>query len=397
MNKRQPEIAGEAQVPALTKDGRMIYVSVAARGETAPGLTSSLEKIARDLVEECEYWELFGDIVGRKILDRLKEEGFRVESVEVAVSYRCPVCGASVQLNPEAIVYVCPYCGWSGDVFGRKVELLAWRPIPEEDAVRAVISASGRKGRPMEAVLKMIPYWIFPVEATARYKARVVYEEIREKRRVRREGEASGTVRESMLYPLVARLNAEFYGDLEMCGNVTYNYRKGPPAPLQEDLAKRIARHVLAPEVDIEDAALIVRDEMENVMVMKAKSHAKRSYPRAIDAYLYEFSCNVKVGEPRLVLAPYWFVTYEWRGSVYSGAVSGIDGDVLKVEVPISPYERVFRLAGAWAAAALTGLATEFMLSAREAGEGVLVLLLLGASVALGLARSAFAEAKVRR
>lgn len=397
MEKAQPKVAGEVQVPALTRDGRIVYVSVTAYGEAAPGLTGYLERAAKSLAEEYEYWELFGDVLRHKILNELKKAGFNVESVEAAISYRCPVCDASVELNPEAIVYVCPYCGWSGDVFGRKVELLAWRPIPEEDAVRAVITASGRRGRPLEAVLKMIPYWIFPVEATARYKARVVYEEVRGKRRIRREGEASGTVSERTLYPLVARLNAEFYGDREMCGNVLYNYKKRPPAPLQGDLAKRVAGHVLAPEVDKEDAALIIRDRMEDIMVRKAKSHAKRGYPRAIDAYLYEFSCDVKVGEPRLVLAPYWFVTYEWRGSIYSGAVSGVDGDILKVEVPISPYERAFRLAGAWAAAALTGLAAEFVLGAREAGEGVLVLLLIGASVALGLARSAFAEAKVRR
>lgn len=391
------EVAGEAQVAATTKDGRLVYVYARASGKPAPGLNVRLEDSVRRAVAGCEYWELFSDELSRGVLEELRREGFEVSSVEIAVSYRCPRCGAPVELTPEAVIYVCKYCGWAGDVFGHRVEMLAWRPLPEEEILPVVLNAVGRGAKPSGAVLRVLPYWVFKVRAVANYRARVVYEVVRGKRRVRRAKDVEGVVRHELVYPVLARLNAEFYGDDEMSGNLVFNLKVRPPSALSEEDAKKLAPHVLAPELSAEEAARIARDRVEDVMLSKAKADARKGLTRVVNVSVYQFSCEVEVEDVKMVLVPYWFVTYEVGGCAYSAAVSGIDGDLLKAEAPLSARERVARLAAAWVVAALTGLAAEMALGAGSRGGETLILALVGAGVALALARSAFEEAKIVR
>lgn len=390
------EVAANVSTAASTSDGRVVYVSLVAYGEPQSGLSEVLERVGSDLASTMSYWELFGDTFRRRVLEELEKRGYTLKGLDVAVSYRCPGCGAPVELNPEAVIYVCKYCGWAGDVFGKKIELYTWKPVDESVAVSTVLRIAGR-GKPTGVVLRFVPYWVFRVKARVEYGARVVYEVEREKRRVRREKDVEGVFEASLTYPLTARLNTEFYGDEEMATNVAYNLDKRPPVSLEVTLAKRIAPRVLAPEVSREEAEKMVRDSVEDIMAERAKRHAMSKVMRAKEAYLYKFRCDVELGDAKLVLAPYWFITYEKKGSAFSGAISGIDGDLLRMELPVSPIERALRLAGSWIVAALTALGVEYIIKSGEEGGTALMVLIMGAGVSLALARAAFAEAKERR
>ena len=392
----ESEIAAQTTVSVSTRDSRIVYISATAYGTPQPNLTDTLTRIISDIGSRLDYWQLYGDKFRLQVLNELSKYGYKVENVEVAVSYRCPNCGAAIELNPEAIIYVCKYCGWSGDIFGKNLKIYAWPTLPRQSVEQLVKRFTGG-AKIVEADLKYVPYWIFKASLTVNYAAKVVYKVKRGKKYVRREANVGEKFEKEIVYPLVARLNAEFYGDLEMQGNVEYNFRKKPPKEVTSQEARNIAPYVLSPEISRDEAKEIIVDKLEDVGLNIAKDRAKSRFSNVESVHVYYYEPEIRVSDPILVMAPYWFIIYKSKGGIYSGAFSGIDGDLLKLEVPITPAERLVRLLGAWLVAALTGLGVEFFLNASSSGKESIVIAVIGLGSALALAKSAFSEAKVRR
>ncbi len=392
----ESEIAAQTTVSVSTRDGRIVYISATAYGTPQPNLTDTLTRIISDIGSRLDYWQLYGDKFRLQVLSELSKYGYKVENVEVAVSYRCPNCGAAIELNPEAIIYVCKYCGWSGDIFGKNLKIYVWPTLPRQSVEQLVKRFTGG-AKIVEADLKYVPYWIFKASITVNYAAKVVYKVKRGKKYVRREANVGEKFEKEIVYPLVARLNAEFYGDLEMQGNVEYNFRKKPPKEVTSEEARSIAPYVLSPEISRDEAKEIIVDELEDVGLNIAKDRAKSRFSNVESVHVYYYEPEIRVSDPILVMAPYWFIIYKSKGGIYSGAFSGIDGDLLKLEVPITPVERLVRLLGAWLVAALTGLGVEFFLNTSSSGKESIVIAVIGLGSALALTKSAFSEAKVRR
>ncbi|RLE90008.1 MAG: hypothetical protein DRJ46_04300 [Thermoprotei archaeon] len=392
----ESEIAAQTTVSVSTRDSRIVYISATAYGTPQPNLTDTLTRIISDIGSRLDYWQLYGDKFRLQVLNELSKYGYKVENVEVAVSYRCPNCGAAIELNPEAIIYVCKYCGWSGDIFGKNLKIYAWPTLPRQSVEQLVKRFTGG-AKIVEADLKYVPYWIFKASLTVNYAAKVVYKVKRGKKYVRREANVGEKFEKEIVYPLVARLNAEFYGDLEMQGNVEYNFRKKPPKEVTSQEARNIAPYVLSPEISRDEAKEIIVDKLEDVGLNIAKDRAKSRFSNVESVHVYYYEPEIKVSDPILVMAPYWFIIYKSKGGIYSGAFSGIDGDLLKLEVPITPAERLVRLLGAWLVAALTGLGVEFFLNTSSSGKESIVIAVIGLGSALALTKSAFSEAKVRR
>lgn len=392
----ESEIAAQTTVSVSTRDGRIVYISATAYGTPQPNLTDTLTRIISDIGSKLDYWQLYGDKFRLQVLSELSKYGYKVENVEVAVSYRCPNCGAAIDLNPEAIIYVCKYCGWSGDIFGKNFEIYAWPTLPRQ-SIETLVKRFTGGAKIVEADLKYVPYWIFKASITVNYAAKVVYKVKRGKKYVRREANVGEKFEKEIVYPLVARLNAEFYGDLEMQGNVEYNFRKKPPKEVTSQEARNIAPYVLSPEISKDEAKEIIVDKLEDVGLNIAKDRAKSRFSNVESVHVYYYEPEIRVSDPILVIAPYWFIIYKSKGGIYSGAFSGTDGDLLKLEVPITPAERLVRLLGAWLVAALTGLGAEFFLNTSSSGKESIIVAVIGLGSALALAKSAFSEAKVRR
>jgi len=392
----ESEIAAQTTASVSTRDGRMVYISATAYGTPQPNLTDTLTRIISDIGNRLDYWQLYGDKFRLQVLSELSKYGYKVENVEVAVSYRCPNCGAAIELNPEAIIYVCKYCGWSGDIFGKNLKIYVWPTLPRQSVEQLVKRFTGG-AKIVEADLKYVPYWIFKASITVNYAAKVVYKVKRGKKYIRREANVGEKFEKEIVYPLVARLNAEFYGDLEMQGNVEYNFRKKPPKEATSQEARNIAPYVLSPEISRDEAKEIIVDKLEDVGLNIAKDRAKSRFSNVESVHVYYYEPEIRVSDPILVMAPYWFIIYKSKGGIYSGAFSGIDGDLLKLEVPITSAERLVRLLGAWLVAALTGLGVEFFLNTSSSGKESIIIAVIGLGSALALAKSAFSEAKVRR
>ncbi len=396
VNVLEGKIAAQTTVSISTRDGRIVYVSATAYGAPQANLTDTLTRIIGGVGSELDYWQLYGDKFRLEIIKALSSYGYKVENVEIAVSYRCPNCGASIELNPEAVIYVCKYCGWSGDIFGKNLKIYTWPTLPRQ-TIEALVKRSTGGAKIVEADLKYVPYWLFEASIIVNYTARIVYRVKRGKKYVRRETDVRERFQKEIVYPLIARLNAEFYGDLEMQGNVEYNFKKKPPKEVTSQEARNIASYVLSPEISRDEAKEIIVDKLEDVGLNIAKERARSKFSGAESVHVYYYEPEIKVSDPILVMAPYWFIIYKSRGGIYSGAFSGIEGDLLKLEVPITPAERLVRLLGAWLVAALTGLGIEFFLDTSSSSKESIIIAVIGLGSALALAKSAFSEAKVRR
>jgi predicted RNA-binding Zn-ribbon protein involved in translation (DUF1610 family) len=392
----------KAFVAETTADGRLVYLSAAAR-PAQPGLEQALTELLHELARRS-YSELHGDRVRFDALRALRGMGFAVEDVEIAVSYRCPQCGASIQLNPEAVVYVCPYCGWAGDVRGGRVAVRVW-PAGHRGLVEELARKLG--GEPVSVELLYVPFWVFEASVEAGYSATVVYRKPRpvraygrspyyETRYVRERVRVSGRVRFRAARAVPARLHAEVFGGEELRLWVERKWSFQQPPILEAEEAKPIAPSMLAPELSAEAAAEAAVDELEDAAADEARRDAGRRAPGYVEEVeLERFSPSVSVERRELVFAPYWFFTYRKGLGLYSGAAVGSEATPLRVELPLSTAERAARLAGSWLAAAASGLAAELALRWQVEPLALLLAVGLGLLAAAKLVSSAFAPAKV--
>ena len=83
----------KAIVSITTRDGRQVYLSGVAK-PPQQGLDEALSSVLASLSNHS-YSELNGDRVVLEARKMLESQGFKVESLEIYVSHRCPMCGAS--------------------------------------------------------------------------------------------------------------------------------------------------------------------------------------------------------------------------------------------------------------------------------------------------------------
>lgn len=390
-----------AFVAETTADGRLVYLSAVAR-PVQPGLEHALTDLLHELARRS-YSELHGDRVRFDAIRALKSMGFAVEDVEIAVSYRCPQCGASIQLSPEAVVYVCPYCGWAGDVRGGKIEVRVWQ-AGNRELVEGLVRRLG--GEPVSIQLRYVPFWVFEASVEADYAATVVYRRARtvggygrqprETRYVRERMKVSGRVQFKAVRAVPARLHVEVFGGEELRLWVERKWSFQQPPALGAEETKPIAPSMLAPELSKKVATEVAVDTLEDEAADEARSAARRKAPGHVEEVRLErFSPSVMIERGELAFAPYWFFTYRKGSGLYSGAAVGSEITPLRIELPLSNAERAARLAGSWLAAAGSGLVVELALRWQVDPLVLLLAAGLGLLATAKLASSAFAPAKV--
>ncbi|MEM0494092.1 MAG: hypothetical protein QXU72_02350 [Thermofilum sp.] len=385
--------AATAFVSLTTRDGRLVYLSAAAR-PARPGLEQVLTSLLYELGRR-DFAELHGDRIRLDLSRKLREIGFPVEELEITVSLRCPQCAASLQLSPETVVYVCPYCGWAGDVYGRVLKILAWPPAPRS----AVERLAGRLGGTLvSAELRYVPVWVAGAEGAASYRATVTYVVTRQhgKQTVseRRRMSVSGTVSAKTIEPVIARLNAEIFGAEEITEWVRSAWALSKPKELSAEEAKPLAGFILAPEIGKEGAASIVVDTIEDNLAEKAKAEARARAPGSVeDVVLNEFNPKVNVEWIHLVFVPYWYFTYRRPEGLFAGAAVGPEASSRVAEAPLSNMRRAAALAGSWALSLATGAAVESFTSVGL-GELAILIFFFGLAGVYFLVRTAYKPAR---
>jgi len=377
-----------------TSDGKLIYVSAVVKAEPFAGLRDSVESFIEHFVPIMSYNEVLGDVLRKKMLEYLGERGFSVKSLEIAVSYRCPVCGASIDLTPETVIYVCPYCGWAGDVKGYAKVLHVWPSVSYETIVNNLRRVVRRRIKVGESILKYVPLWIVEANVNVYYEG---YYKVKRKKRYATLSK-SGWFREKLAYPVIARLNSEIFAGEELKKIAIRSLTKLPPLPMDSSLGKTIAKQILAPEIEEGEALKYARDEIENFYIEKALNELGGK--RAIEKKITDFRAEISLSNPMLVLVPLWIVVYKWQGSVYTAAVSGIDGKVLRVELPLTIGKRLFYIAAAYFAALASGGILEILLRISDSNDTFKLALIIavgGFIVTFSFLKNAFKEYELWR
>ncbi|ABL78432.1 TFIIB-type zinc ribbon-containing protein [Thermofilum pendens] len=399
--------ASKVLVAATTRDGRLVYLSAVAKPQQ-PGLDEALASLLKSLAYHS-YEELQGDRVLLEAKKALSSQGFKVEDLELSVSFRCPSCGASINFSPETVVYVCPYCGWSGDVYGRELRVKAWPPGGREKLEEIV---RGLGGVLHDAVLRYVPFWVFKVKVEGSYAGTATYtvtrteyvtvihegrpRQIPTTRTEVRRKKVAGRVSFSTVKGVGARVLAEVFGGEGLKRWVEYEWENNPPPELSAEQVKPVAQSFLSAEVDAGEALGIARREIDSEIYAEIERSARRQVEGSLKEVAVEsLSVDLKVVEKSLVFVPYWFFTYKVEGNLYAGAVAGPKATLLKAERRISNIERAARLAGAWIAVLASGALAQVSVGSDLGFPGVLMAWAIGLVGAYKLAESAFAPAEV--
>jgi len=395
----------KAIVSITTRDGRLVYLSGVAK-PPQPGLDEALSSVLASLSSHS-YRELNGDRVVLEARKMLESQGFKVESLEIYVSHRCPMCGASINITPETVIYVCPYCGWTGDVYGHSLAFKVW-PAPPREAVE---EAARRLGGVLDnATLYYVPFWVFRVNVTGEYSGTAVYTVQRAERvPVRRNRETewvtvvrtetrtkkvAGKIRFEAVKGAFGRLYAEIFGAGELKSWVEHSWQTNPPKEMEASELKKYAENFLSAEVSDEEAFGLLRKEIDTEIYRAIETSAARQVEGSLTEVQVEYlSTQVNTPEKHLVYVPYWFFTYKVRGNLYAGSLVGPTATVIRAERYISNVERVAKIISAWVAVLVTGAFTEFAL--RYGVGWVFLAAPLGLLGAYKLASSAFEAAEV--
>ncbi|RLE84075.1 MAG: hypothetical protein DRJ39_03770, partial [Thermoprotei archaeon] len=161
---------------------------------------------------------------------------------------------------------------------------------------------------------------------------------------------------------------------------------------------KTIAKQILAPEIEEGEALKYARDEIENFYIEKALNELGGK--TAIEKKITDFRAEISLSNPMLVLVPLWIVVYKWQGSVYTAAVSGIDGKVLRVELPLTIGKRLFYIAAAYFAALASGGILEILLRISDSNDTFKLALIIavgGFIVTFSFLKNAFKEYELWR
>ncbi|MEM1523396.1 MAG: hypothetical protein QXU69_10225, partial [Thermofilaceae archaeon] len=151
-----------------------------------------------------------------------------------------------------------------------------------------------------------------------------------------------------------------------------------------------------APELSEGVARARAEDELEDDAAAEARWSAERQVGGSVvSVQLLRFKPSVSFKRASLVFAPYWIFTYSRGGALYTGSAAGPDLSKLKLELPLSNVERAARLLGSLLAVFGAGVAAELTFRATSDVLPPLLVAGVGLIVAVKLATSAYAPARV--
>jgi len=261
---------------------------------------------------------------------------------------KCPHCGASFEITPDALAYACKYCGWIGttDEVEQKGYFMV-EPL-DSDYIRNQVNDFLHKHlknafaeiRIVESRPTAVPISLVQVQAHTRYNG--YRTEMKVESYPVTVGGGRGGMRTEMrtrTYPvyvpvkgefneiptvsLMSRKHSAFFGDEEI-------KKKAESAKLANiDIKKLLEKKFECLEVELlEDEA---KSMSETSVEEEHRSRAEKMTTKLFDCYT-----NTNVVSSRLVFYPVYTFVYEYRGKSFRGTVDGAEGRIVKVELPMT-------------------------------------------------------------
>jgi len=265
---------------------------------------------------------------------------------EEVVRFVCQVCGADLDVTPEALVEVCSYCGAlnvvsgvleRGDIYVvqsvGKAEILKefWRRVRGDSDLRGIadkIRVASIEGR-------FIPFWF----SRCRVKGEVVYT-VKEYsgnkvKVVRKRAKFSKNIH----VKIIGRRQVAHASLSELASRYLSTKPRTTPLPeLDEAWWRTNKLKILNMEFDrLEAETMIKEDSIDYVRNIWEKKADKIEFFRAE---------VVDTDKPRLVMLPLWEIIYEFKRSLYFAYHEGWTGQPILFAEPMIAKRRAMYLGG---------------------------------------------------
>lgn len=292
---------------------------------------------------------------------------------EVAEVYKCPNCGAPIEVTPDTIVVKCRYCGFT-EYKGPGFEIYVVPSIPDAD-IEKIFWRRMRQDSDMSKYLQEISIqditFIYVPYYVVNYSAEYYF--IGERRETETYTVSVGgrtetrvrtkivTVRDSGrrkgVQPILGRRHIEELGIKEL--SIQVSQLSFDNIVKAEDYKwGRKVTSVMGYDIEPGEVPLITKD----VVAEHIKRWIYRKYRLdKLKAYL----CRVNVESFKAILVPMFVITYKFRNGLYAISFSGVDGRQLVAVEPVLGKHMAMYVGGAGLLAFLAGaslpLASESM------------------------------------
>ncbi|MGB9728611.1 MAG: hypothetical protein ACP5GU_01800 [Thermoprotei archaeon] len=280
--------------------------------------------------------------------------------------YRCVNCNAPLDVTPETIVSICEYCGYPNWInTSAKTEIIIVPSRSRDDIIKAFLNRvdhdfdlSHIKNeisiRDVQGFY--IPYWIVKIDTKAHYEGYKVEITTGAKGRIEtRRVHTSGDFSFTKIYGLLARRAVEDLAVENLAQHYIESNTTNEVKLDQVDWSK-IKLKVLSGEYD-EKTAIIEAKE-------RAFSEAKKKAQEKITE-LTRFICYTNINnsfKPKLILLPYWILTYSYKNSIFRFIASGWDAKPLETSEPVLIYRRIIYLLGIFSGIIISSLTASIVI-----------------------------------
>lgn len=243
--------------------------------------------------------------------------------VEIVERLSCPRCGAPLELEAGEIIVTCAYCGSDTRLSGSAPFVLKHSLLPArvdaaglEDHVRGWMARAfyaprdlSKRARMLESLCRYFPFFVFHVEAKARYSGVL----LRTGPRLPRSGELVRT----LFWKVLARRAAAF---------PTREFKIPLDTKIPFEGAKLLpGAKFLNAEMDEDEAERLAKDELADYLRDLLKNEVDD---------LTEFTPAITIRTGEFLHAPVWHVRYAYHGAEYTLLLDAASGEPITAEMP---------------------------------------------------------------
>jgi len=278
--------------------------------------------------------------------------------------FKCPNCGAPIEVTPDSLVVKCKYCGYieyrdpGYDVFvfpalsREEITRRFWERMRADSDMGKYVSKIS-----IDSITNIfVPYYIVEYDAqyffigerretrtrTVNVGGRVTTQTEVKVVKVRDSGSVSG------VDTILGRRHIEELGIKELSTQVKQLDASSSIHASKYNWGREVSA-VMGFDIEPKEVGAIAKD----VIAEKIKTWVKRKYRLdRLNVYL----CRVNVKDFKAVLVPIYIITYKFKNAIYSIAFSGVDGRQLVAIEPVLTKHLVMYLGGAATATFIASL-----------------------------------------
>jgi hypothetical protein len=291
--------------------------------------------------------------------------------------YRCINCGGALDVTPETIVAVCEYCGYPNWINeSAKTGIMIVPSKSRDDILNAFFNRVNHdfdlSHIKNEISVKdiqgfYVPYWIVYINVNAHYEGYKTEITTGPRGQIQtRKVHVSGNITFSKTYGILARRAVEDLAVENLSQHYIESNVKNEIELGQIDWSK-VKLKVLSGEYDEKTAIVEAKERAFNEAKKKAQSNVSE---------LTRFTCITQIAnqsKPKLILLPYWLLTYSYKDSIFRFVASGWDAKPLETSEPVLIYRRLLYLFGIFSGVIISSITSSLIL--RNPPIGILGLI----------------------